>query len=89
MDAPRHSSAESSESIFGSKHFRTMKDEQKSKSALEGLCRSEFSSGNSAIIEQEETDPSVNWKLPPVSPHDVYRNLSSFNFRALSQIKIK
>lgn len=62
MDASRNSCAKSSESMgmFGTKHFKSIKTEEELRYGLEGLCRSESTSGNSAIIEQEETDPTVN-----------------------------
>lgn len=87
----RNSSTDSSSKsmgMFGSKHIQSLKTEDDLRSGLDSLCRSE-PPGNFAVINQEESDPSVNWKLPPVSPSDVYRNLSAFNLQALSHIKIK
>lgn len=73
---------------FGSKHLEKIQNEDELHSGL-NICSEEETPANSALIEKEEPNPSVNWRLPPVSPSEVYRGLTPFNLRAYSQIKIK
>lgn len=79
-----YASSSSSMGRFGSKYFDAIQNEQELRSRLDDLCHSEEPSGNEACLNKEEDNPSVNWKLPLVSPSDIYRGLNPFNFRALS-----
>ena len=74
---------------FGSKHFDDLENEEQLRSGLESLCVTPEAPANSACFNLEEINPSEAWKLPNISPSDVYKGISPFQFKALSQIKIK
>ena len=63
---------------FGSKHLEKIQNEDELHSGL-NICSEEETPANSALIEKEEPNPSVNWRLPLVSPSEVYRGLTPFN----------
>lgn len=73
----------------GSKHFEELETKGTLGSGLEQLCKQPDKELNSACLNIKETSPRVAWKLPKVSPSDVYAGISRFHFRALSRIKIK
>jgi len=73
----------------GSKHFEELETEETPGSGLEQLCKQPDKELNSACLNKKEPSPRVAWKLPKVSPSDVYAGISRFHFRALRRIKIK
>ena len=74
---------------FGSKHFDELETEEQLRFGLETLCMSPASSSNSVTLSIEEPNPRMAWKLPQLSASDVYSNLSAFQLKALSHIKIR
>ena len=69
---------------FGSKHFDDLENEEQLCSSLESLFVTPEAPANSACLNLEETNPFEAWKLPNVSPSDVYKSISPFQFKALS-----